>query len=149
LQTALDVAGAARVASLRNRFQSLARRRTFALLDRELSQTVNGDGARMPKAAMLTKRRFRLMNSSTISALNHPVSHIERILMRKTRKTAKELADLIAARIGVAELSIGVRKDHAFGWQPMIEYAPGNQLGFQRRADEIAEKLREQYELQD
>ena len=69
--------------------------------------------------------------------------------MRKTRKTAKELAELIAARIGVAELAIGVRKDHAFGWQPMIEYAPGNQLGFQRRADEIAETLREQYELQE
>ncbi len=31
----------------------------------------------------------------------------------------------------------------------MIEYAPGNQLGFQRRADEIAEKLRHEYELAD
>jgi hypothetical protein len=29
----------------------------------------------------------------------------------------------------------------------MIEYAPGNQLGFQRRADEIAEKLRQEYDL--
>lgn len=69
--------------------------------------------------------------------------------MRKTRKTAKELAQLIAAQIGVDGLAIGVRKDHAFGWQPMIEYAPGNQLGFQRRADEIAETLRRDYELQE
>jgi hypothetical protein len=67
--------------------------------------------------------------------------------MLKTRKTARELADIIRAQIGNEELAIGVRKDHAYGWQPMIEYAPGNQLGFQRRADEIAEKLRQQYEL--
>lgn len=69
--------------------------------------------------------------------------------MPKTRKTAQELADLIAAQIGVAGLSIGVRKDHAYGWQPMIEYAPGNQLGFQRRADEIADRLRRDYELKE
>lgn len=69
--------------------------------------------------------------------------------MGKMRKTARELAELIQARLGVSELSIGVRKDHAFGWQPLIEYAPGNQLGFQRRADEIAEKLRQEYELAD
>ena len=67
--------------------------------------------------------------------------------MSKTRKSARELAELIRARIGVEELAVGVRKDHAYGWQPMIEYAPGNQLGFQRRADEIAEKLRQEYEL--
>jgi hypothetical protein len=67
--------------------------------------------------------------------------------MGKTRKTARELAELVQQRLGVNELAVGVRKDHAFGWQPMIEYAPGNQLGFQRRADEIAEKLREEYEL--
>ena len=69
--------------------------------------------------------------------------------MPRTRKTAQELAGLIAAQIGVGGLSIGVRKDHAYGWQPMIEYAPGNQLGFQRRADEIADRLRQQYELKE
>jgi hypothetical protein len=69
--------------------------------------------------------------------------------MPKTRKTAQELADLIAAQIGVGGLLVGVRKDHAYGWQPMIEYAPGNQLGFQRRADEIADLLRQEYELRE
>lgn len=68
--------------------------------------------------------------------------------MPKTRKTAQELAELVAAQIGVSGLSVGVRKDHAYGWQPMIEHAPGNQLGFQRRADEIAERLRREYELE-
>ena len=69
--------------------------------------------------------------------------------MGMTRKTARELAELIHTQIGVNELLIGVRKDHAFGWQPLVEYAPGNQLGFQRRADEIAERLRQDYELAD
>ncbi len=33
--------------------------------------------------------------------------------MCKTRKSAQELADLVKAQIGVEELAIGVRKDHA------------------------------------
>lgn len=69
--------------------------------------------------------------------------------MPKTGKTADELADMIAAQLGVGELAIGVRKDHAYGWQPVVHYAPGNQLGFQRRADEIADRLRQYYELAD
>jgi hypothetical protein len=69
--------------------------------------------------------------------------------MPKTRKTAQELAELITAQIGVGGLAIWVRKDHAYGWQPLIESAPGNQLGFQRRADEIADLLRKDYELKD
>ena len=67
--------------------------------------------------------------------------------MSKTRKSARELAELIRLQIGAGELAIGVRKDHAFGWQPMVEYSPGNQIGFQRRADEIAERLRREYDL--
>jgi len=69
--------------------------------------------------------------------------------MLKTRKTARELADMITAQLGVGGLAIGVRKDHAYGWQPLVEYSPGNQLGFQRRADEIADRLREQYDLKE
>ena len=69
--------------------------------------------------------------------------------MPKTRKTAAELADMIATQLGVGGLSIGVRKDHAYGWQPRVEYSPGNQLGFQRRAEEIANKLRQHYELEE
>ena len=67
--------------------------------------------------------------------------------MPKTMKTAEELADMITAQLGVGGLAIGVRKDHAYGWQPRVEQSPGNQLGFQRRADEIADRLRQYYEL--
>jgi len=69
--------------------------------------------------------------------------------MPKARKTSQELADLITMQIGACGLEVSVRRDHAYDWQPVIEYAPGNRLGFQRRADEIADKLRETYELND
>jgi hypothetical protein len=70
--------------------------------------------------------------------------------MPKTSKTAQELAEMITAQLGgVGGIAIGVRKDHAYGWQPMIEYSPGNQLGFQRRADEIADRLRQKYDLKE
>ena len=69
--------------------------------------------------------------------------------MARERKTAQELADLITAKIGVHELFIRVRKDHAYGWEPTVEDAPGDIIGFQRRAEEIASRLRVQYDLRD
>ncbi len=69
--------------------------------------------------------------------------------MVRERKTAQELADLIAAKIGVGELYIRVRKDHAYGWGPTVEDAPGDLIGFQRRAEEIADRLRMQYDLRE
>ena len=69
--------------------------------------------------------------------------------MARERKTAKELADLIAEKIGVRELFIRVRKDHAYGWEPTVEEAPGDIIGFQRRAEEIANRMRLQYDLRE
>ena len=50
--------------------------------------------------------------------------------MVRERKTAQELADLITAKIGVRELFIRVRKDHAYGWEPTVEDASGDLIGF-------------------
>jgi hypothetical protein len=69
--------------------------------------------------------------------------------MARERRTAQELADLIAAKIGVRDLCIRVRKDHAYGWEPTVEDAPGDLIGFQRRAEEIANRLRVQYDLRE
>jgi hypothetical protein len=69
--------------------------------------------------------------------------------MTKEMKTAEQLAGMIEARIGVRNLLISVRKDHAYGWHPTIVSAPGNSLGFQRRVEEIARNLQVQYELRD
>ncbi len=69
--------------------------------------------------------------------------------MARERRTAQELADMIVEKIGVRELSIRVRKDHAYGWEPTVEEAPGDLIGYQRRAEEIANRLRMQYDLRE
>ena len=69
--------------------------------------------------------------------------------MVKERVDAKILEDMITAKIGVTGLEIVVRKDHAFGWQPSVAVAPGDLIGYQRRADEIASRLRMQFDLRD
>jgi hypothetical protein len=69
--------------------------------------------------------------------------------MLKERVTAGQLADMIAEKIGVAGLEVVVRRDHAFGWQPTVAAAPGDLIGYQRRVEEIANRLRIQFELRD
>jgi hypothetical protein len=67
--------------------------------------------------------------------------------MARERRTAQELADMIVEKIGVHDLQIRVRKDHAYGWEPTVEESPGDLIGYQRRAEEIANRLRMQYDL--
>ena len=69
--------------------------------------------------------------------------------MARERKTAQELAELITDKVGVRDLYVRVRKDHAYGWEPTVEDAPGDLIGFQRRVEEIAHRLRMQYDLRD
>ena len=56
---------------------------------------------------------------------------------------------MIVEKIGVRELCVRVRKDHAYGWEPTVEEAPGDLIGYQRRAEEIASRLRMQYDLRE
>jgi hypothetical protein len=69
--------------------------------------------------------------------------------MVKERAGAMQLADLITDKIGVTGLEIVVRKDHAYGWQPVVVVAPGDLIGYQRRAEEIANRLRIRFDLRD
>ena len=69
--------------------------------------------------------------------------------MVKERVTARSLADMITAKIGVAGLEIVVREDHAYGWQPAVVASPADPIGYQRRAEEIAHRLRVQFDLSD
>ena len=69
--------------------------------------------------------------------------------MLRERKSAQELADLIVAKIGVRELYIRVRKDHAYGWEPTVEESPGDKIYYQRRAEEVANRLRVDFDLRD
>jgi hypothetical protein len=57
-------------------------------------------------------------------------------------KTAEQLSDMIVSALGVKEVYVSVRKDHAYGWPPTVVSSPGDSIGFQRRVDEIAHRLR-------
>ena len=69
--------------------------------------------------------------------------------MVKDRKTADQLSEMITSALGVREVDVNVRKDHAYGWQPTVVSSPGDSIGFQRRADEIANRLRFQFDLRE
>jgi hypothetical protein len=69
--------------------------------------------------------------------------------MAKERRSAEQLADMIVFTMGVSEVYVSVRKDHAYGWQPTVVSSPGDSIGFQRRVDEIANRLRFQLDLRE
>jgi hypothetical protein len=69
--------------------------------------------------------------------------------MAKQLKTAEELSDMIVSALGIKEVCVSVRKDHAYGWQPTVVSSPGDSIGYQRRVDEIANRLRFQFDLRE
>jgi hypothetical protein len=69
--------------------------------------------------------------------------------MSKELKTAQELSDMIVSVLGVKEVHVSIRKDHAYGWQPTVVSCPGDTIGFQRRVEEIANRLRFQFDLRE
>jgi hypothetical protein len=69
--------------------------------------------------------------------------------MAKELRTAEQLSDLIVSALGVKEVGIQVRKDHAYGWQPVVVSSPGDLIGYQRRVEEIANRLRVQFNLRE
>jgi hypothetical protein len=69
--------------------------------------------------------------------------------MSKETRTADQLSDMIVSELGVSEVSIRVRKDHAYGWQPTVISSPGDSIGYQRRAEQIANRLRFQFDLKE
>jgi hypothetical protein len=69
--------------------------------------------------------------------------------MTKEGRTAEQLSEMIVAAMGIKEVYIQVRKDHACGWPPTVVPSPGDSIGFQRRTDEIAHRLRPQFDLKE
>ena len=69
--------------------------------------------------------------------------------MIKERKTADQLSEMIISAMGVREVYVSVREDHAFRWQPTVVSSPGDSIGYQRRVDEIAHRLRFQFDLRE
>src|SRR5579871_5927206 len=89
----------------------------------------------------------RIIQSWSLLNCTPPI-HSE-LAMRKEPASAMHLADMIVCKIGVVGLEILVRRDHAFGWQPTVVAAPNDLIGFQRRAEEIAHRLRSQFDLRE
>jgi hypothetical protein len=69
--------------------------------------------------------------------------------MAKELRTAEELSDMIVSSLGVREIEIQIRKDHAAGWQPTVVASPGDLISYQRRVEEIANRLRVQFALRE
>ena len=69
--------------------------------------------------------------------------------MAKELRTAEQLADMIVAALGISEIYITVRKDHAYGWQPTVILSPGDSIGYQRRIEEIANRLRVEFDVRE
>ena len=54
---------------------------------------------------------------------------------------------MIKSKISAAGVEIVVREDHAYGWQPNVVAAPCDLIGFKRRVEKIANRLRFQFDL--
>jgi enoyl reductase-like protein len=67
--------------------------------------------------------------------------------MTKEKKTAQQLSQMLSAAAGIDGLQVMVREDHAYGWQPTVFSSLGDPIGCQRRVEQIAHILRNQYDL--
>ncbi len=71
----------------------------------------------------------------------------EAVPPKREQRTAQELADMIAARIGVGGVFVAVHKDPSYGWHPTVVAAPAAAYRCQLLAEEIAAELRTKYDL--
>ena len=67
--------------------------------------------------------------------------------MTKERKTAKELAALIAEKINAGGAFVQVHADPVYGWHPTVFTTPGQAHDFQQRAELAADELRGLFDL--
>ncbi len=69
--------------------------------------------------------------------------------MKKEQKSARELAELVAQRIGMADVRVEVHPDPAYDWHPTVFTTPGKAVIAQNAAERAAQELRALYELCD
>jgi hypothetical protein len=67
--------------------------------------------------------------------------------MARERKTARELAKMIAERMKIEPSLVSVRKDPVYGWAVKVFTGPAGLFGDQHLAEQIAAELRERYDL--
>jgi hypothetical protein len=69
--------------------------------------------------------------------------------MAKEKKTAKELAALIAEKINAGGAFVQVHADPVYGWHPTVFTTPGQAIDLQQRAELAAKELRGLFDLKD
>jgi len=69
--------------------------------------------------------------------------------MAKEKKTAKELAALIAEKINVGGAFVQVHADPVYGWHPTVLTTPWQASDLQHRAELAAKELRGLFDLKD
>jgi hypothetical protein len=69
--------------------------------------------------------------------------------MAKQPKTAHELKDIVAARLGIGDVLMVVTKDRTDGWRATVltTLRPANKPKYQASVDQIVAELRNEYEL--
>jgi hypothetical protein len=70
-------------------------------------------------------------------------------MVTKELRTADELSELIVSALGIRETEIQIRRDRAQGWQPTVVACPGDLIGYQRRVEQAATRLRVQFALRE
>jgi hypothetical protein len=69
--------------------------------------------------------------------------------MAKEKKSACELATMIAVRMIIGSGLVSVYKDASYGWAVNVFTGPSQLFGDQAMAEQIAAELRERYDLKD
>jgi predicted transcriptional regulator len=69
--------------------------------------------------------------------------------MSKERKTARELEDMIRAELNDPSVSVSVRPSKEVGWVTVTSTWFGAPIEPRRRMDQIAARLRAQYDLKE
>jgi hypothetical protein len=67
----------------------------------------------------------------------------------KEQKTAAELADMIAERLGIGGILVKVFKEPTYGWRATVITKPAAAVQAQAIADNIAQELGAHYDLKE
>ena len=69
--------------------------------------------------------------------------------MAKQSKTARELNDIVAARLGVGDMFLVVNKDRIDSWRATVltTLQRTNKIEYQANVDQIVAELRKEYDL--
>jgi hypothetical protein len=69
--------------------------------------------------------------------------------MHKTMKSARQLEEMIAERIGIGPLFVRVHPDPVLGWHARLVTAPGQEICSPQSVEDAAAEFRTKFDLKD